>query len=106
MTDIIAVTTFNQNGLDLYGQRFIDSFAKNVDKKIQLLVYAENCEPVNPDPTQIIILDAVKQLPKLTRFKEKWKNIPKANGIPPEYIKQKRQREKRHFCFASYCFGK
>jgi len=31
---ITTLTTFHKPGLDLYGQRFIDSFAKNVDKKI------------------------------------------------------------------------
>lgn len=83
MTDINIVTTFHQPGLELYGQRFIDSFSKNVDKKIKLYVYAENCSPVNPDSNQIIILDAVSELPKLNKFKETWKNVPKANGECP-----------------------
>ena len=38
-----------KEGLDLYGQRFIDSFAKRVDKKIKLLVYAEDCVVVNEE---------------------------------------------------------
>ena len=83
MTDINIVTTFHQPGLELYGQRFIDSFSKNVDKKIKLYVYAENCSPVNPDSNQIIILDAVSELPKLNKFKETWKDVPKANGECP-----------------------
>lgn len=83
MKDIKAVTTFHQEGLDLYGQRFINSFAQNVDKKIKLYVYAENCSPYNPDPAQILILDQIENLPKLNIFKEKWKNIPKANGECP-----------------------
>jgi hypothetical protein len=53
---IKVLTTFHKAGLDLYGQRFIDSFAKNVDKQIKLLVYAENCTPVNPDSNQIKLL--------------------------------------------------
>ena len=65
MEEIIVLTTFHQPGLDTYGQRFLDSFAQRVDKRIKLLVYAENCNPVNPDPEQITILDAVKELPKL-----------------------------------------
>ena len=65
---ITTLTTFHKPGLDLYGQRFIDSFAKNVDKKIKLLVYAENCTPVNPDNNQITIIDA-KELTKLNQFK-------------------------------------
>jgi hypothetical protein len=83
MTEITVVTTFHQPGLDLYGQRFLDSFAEKVDKKIKLIVYAENCAPTNPDPNQITILDSKKTLEKLNAFKERWKNDPKANGKCP-----------------------
>lgn len=83
MTNITVVTTFHKPGLDLYGQKFIDSFAKNVDKKIKMLVYAEDCEPINPDPTQIIVYDARTELPKLNAFKERWGKDPKANGKCP-----------------------
>ena len=34
MTDITVVTTFHKPGLEQYGQRFLDSFAQRVDKKI------------------------------------------------------------------------
>lgn len=93
MKNITVVTTFHKPGLDLYGQRFLDSFAKRVDKKIKLLVYAEACDPVNPDPAQITILNAVDALPKLVAFKERWKDNPKANGIPPDEIKKRRPRD-------------
>ena len=43
--EILVLTTFHQPGLDTYGQRFLDSFAKQVDKRIKLIVYAENCNP-------------------------------------------------------------
>lgn len=93
MSSITVVTTFHQPGLTLYGQRFINSFAENVDKRIKLLVYAEDCNPTNPDVDQITILNAKEVLPKLTAFKERWKDDPKANGIPPEHIKRKRPRD-------------
>lgn len=80
MANITVVTTFHKPGLDLYGQRFLDSFAARVDKKIKLLVYAEDCTPVNPDSTQITILDAKQSLPELNAFKDRWKNVPHANG--------------------------
>lgn len=83
MINITVVTTFHQAGLDLYGQKFIDSFANNVDKTIKLLVYAEDCNPINPDSNQIIVYDAKKELPKLNSFKERWKNVPEANGKCP-----------------------
>jgi hypothetical protein len=90
---ITALTTFHKPGLDLYGQRFIDSFARHVDKKIKLLVYAENCSPVNPDNEQIIIVDA-KQLNKLNQFKARWSNVPKANGKCPFPEKRPRDHHK------------
>lgn len=83
MSNITVVTTFHQAGLEKYGQRFLNSFAKRVDKRIKLWVYAENCDPVNPDLEQIVVLDAVSQLPKLQKFKNKWQGVPTANGVCP-----------------------
>jgi hypothetical protein len=93
MTAITVVTTFHPAGLVKYGQRFLDSFAAKVDKRIKLLVYAEDCVPRNPDPSRIEILDARAVLPKLNAFKERWKDVPKANGIPPDDIKARRPRD-------------
>ena len=80
MSDITVVTTFHKPGLDLYGQRFLNSFAENVESKIKLLVYAEACTPVNPNPDQIKIFDSFEALPKLNAFKAKWGSVPHANG--------------------------
>jgi hypothetical protein len=93
MSAITVVTTFHPAGLTKYGQRFLDSFATRVDKRIKLLVYAEDCKPNNPDPNRIEIIDAKQALPKLNAFKEKYKNDPKANGIPPDDIKARRPRD-------------
>lgn len=93
MKEITVVTTFHKSGMDLYGQRFIASFAERVDKKIKLIVYAEDCFPSNPDPEQITIFDAKEVLDKLNDFKTRWRNDPKANGIPPDHIKAKRPRD-------------
>jgi len=93
MSDVTVVTTFHKEGLDLYGQRFLDSFAENVEVKVKLLVYAEDCDPINPNPDQITILNAEEALPKLNAFKARWKDDPKANGIPPEHIKARRPRD-------------
>ena len=81
MSDITVVTTFHQAGLDLYGQRFLDSFSQNVETKIKLLVYAENCTPViNPECKNIKVFDSFEALPKLNQFKAKWGSVPHANG--------------------------
>ena len=70
---ITAVTTFYKEGLDLYGQRFPDSFANNVDKQVKLVVYAEDCEPINRSNTDYN--SAQTQLTKLMAFKNKWKDV-------------------------------
>ena len=89
---IKVVTTFHPEGLKTYGQRFIDSFSTNVNKQIKLIVYAENCSPLNPDPDQIEIRNS-QQLIKLNQFKSRWGNVPKANGKCPPEIKAKRPRD-------------
>ena len=80
---INVCTTFNQDGLDLYGQTFLNTYANNVDKNIKLTVYAEDCQPENPDPKQILILDQHESLPALMSFKKTWKDVPMANGTCP-----------------------
>lgn len=98
MTNITVVTTFHQGGLDLYAQRFLNSFAERVDKRIKLIAYAEDCEPQNPDPEQITILTQEAALPKLVKFKEQWKGIPKANGdISQDPILSRRKDSNKKF---------
>ena len=93
MSSITVVTTFHPEGYSTYGERFLDSFAAKVDKRIKLIVYAEGVKPRNPDPTRIEILDQETALPKLVAFKERWKDVPKANGMPPADIKARRPRD-------------
>jgi hypothetical protein len=78
--NITVLTTFHPDGMRKYGQRFLNSFVQQVDKRIKLLVYVEDCMPDNPNPGQIEIINAKQALPKLNAFKERWCNIPKANG--------------------------
>ena len=95
---ITVLTTFHPSGLSKYGQRFLDSFAARVDKRIKLLVYAEDCKPVNPDPSRIEILDAKAVLPKLNVFKAKWGNVPKANGdVSNDPVRSKRKDWNKEF---------
>ena len=93
MSQITVVTTFHADGMRKYGQRFIDSFIQKVDKRITLLVYAEECAPYISNNQQVTLLNANIELPKLVAFKENWKNTPKANGIPPDNIKARRPRD-------------
>lgn len=98
MSLITVVTTFHRAGLEQYGQRFLNSFAEHVDPNIKLIVYAEDCEPVNPKPGQIVIYDAKIALPKLKAFKERWKDVPKANGdISGDPVRSRRRDSNKKF---------
>jgi hypothetical protein len=93
MSAITVVTTFNKQGMDLYGQRFIESFEENVDESIKLFVYAEDCFPAIVGRHRVFELQTRQLLPKLMEFKKRWKDVPKANGIPPDDIKARRPRD-------------
>lgn len=83
MTKYAIVTTFNKEGLDLYAQKMIDSFVKNWPTTVKLYVYAENCIPNTHDAKNIHIINAATELTDLNKFKNKWKDDPKANGVCP-----------------------
>ena len=93
MTDITVITTFNNQGMNLYGQRFLDSFSNNVDAKINLICYAEDCNPIIKNSDQIIIKNAKENLPLLKKFKKRYRKISYANGVPPEHIRIKRPKD-------------
>ena len=90
---ITAVTTFHAGGMLTYGQRLIDSWQKHVDPKITLIVYAEDCEP-EINGTNVEVIDAKFVLPKLNAFKQRWKDVPKANGKCPWPEKRPRDYHK------------
>ena len=91
MKSISVITTFNQSGLEQYGQRMIDTFDRHWPQEIKLYVYYEKCTPVNPNPERIIFLDLDTVAP-LTEFKEKWRDVPKANGdVSRDQIRSKRR---------------
>ena len=93
MLNVTCVTTFHEPGLKQYGQRFIDSFSKQVDPQIKLIVYAEKCHPISNDP-RIEIRDADNTLPDLQTFKRTWKDVPKANGKCPWPARRPRDNHK------------
>ena len=67
MTKYSVVTTFNQNGFNVYANKFIKSFNDKVDNRIPLVVYAEDCQPTGDSRT--LIFDAKQTLTKLNNFK-------------------------------------
>jgi hypothetical protein len=88
---ISVVTTFHEEGLKIYGQRMIDSFCKTWPVEVKLYVYPEKCNPVINDHSRITLinLDSVEEL---TKFKNKWRGVPKANGdVSKDPIRSKRR---------------
>lgn len=86
-----VVTTFNQKGLNQYGQRFIDSWAARWPKEVSLYCYAEDCMP-KVEADNIIVKDFHAESSELVAFKEKWKNVPKANGdVSNDPVRSKRK---------------
>jgi hypothetical protein len=87
MRKFAVVTTFNQQGLDRYAQRFINTFDKNMPNEIDLLIYSERANPTIPKNKRrtVQIFDVEKQLRNtLIAFKKRWKGVPKANGLAPD----------------------
>jgi hypothetical protein len=94
---ISVVTTFHQAGYEKYGRHMIKTFLKNWPTDVTLYVYAEDCI-VTETADNLLVVDLHKASPELCAFKEKWKNVPKANGdISAESIGKKRPDSKKAF---------
>lgn len=87
-----VITTFNQRGLEQYGQRMIDNFQQHWPKSVDLLVCAENCVPV-ADPTRVKILDLLRLSPSLRDFIKRHRHNDLAHGRsgPPDVFNPKKQ---------------
>ena len=94
MRKFVAVTTFHSEGLKLYGQKFIESFIKNIP--IELMVFTEECTPhVHENhKNKIHVYDLNTESPELVAFKSKYKEDPRANGQSPD---NKRKDNKKEF---------
>lgn len=94
---ISVVTTFNQLGYDQYGHRMIQSFLQHWPKEVKLYVYAEDCK-INESADNLIIKDLHNSSLGLTNFKNKWKNVPKANGdVSGDPVRNKRKDSGKGF---------
>jgi hypothetical protein len=74
-----VVTTFNQQGYELYAQRMIQTFLENWPVEVELLVFSENCQ-VHELAPNLRVFDLEAASPELVGFKNRWRNVPKANG--------------------------
>jgi hypothetical protein len=77
--NISVVTTFHKEGYNQYGKRMIETFLKNWPQSITLYVYAEDVE-VTERAENLIIKDLHQSSPALCKFKNMWKEDPRANG--------------------------
>ena len=91
MRKFAAVTTFHAKGLEIYGQRMIDTFLKNWPEEVKLYLYPENCDLRTPSGDRVSIVD-INTVEKLSNFKSRWKNVPKANGdVSADPVRSKRR---------------
>lgn len=73
------VTTFHQEGLGKYAQRMINTFFDSWPSEVVLHLYPENCNPVIRDHSHVT-LKRLEEVSELMAFKDRWRNVPKANG--------------------------
>lgn len=86
-----VVTTFHESGLKSYGQRMIDTFCKNWPEEVTLHIYPELCNPAISDHHRVT-LKRLEEIEELIKFKERWKNVPKANGdVSEDPVRSKRR---------------
>ena len=94
---IAVVTTFHEEGLKKYGQRMINTFCENWPAEVKLHIYPELCNPAISDHDHVT-LKRLEELPELMAFKERWKNVPKANGdVSADPIRSKRKDSGKGF---------
>lgn len=92
-----VVTTFHQAGYEQYGRRMIETFLKNWPTEVNLYVYAENCH-VSESASNLIVKNLHEASPDLVKFKETWKNVPKANGdVSNDPIRSRRKDSGKGF---------
>jgi len=86
-----VVTTFHQDGYNLYGQRMIQTFLQNWPQTVQLVVYAENCKVVE-SAANLTVLDLDSNCQDLVAFKQRWQNVPYATGdVSKDPVRNKRK---------------
>lgn len=74
-----VITSFHQAGLELYGQRMIDTFEQNWPDTVDLIVYAENCRPTHTK-SNVRIIDLLTASQECKDFVTRHRDNPEANG--------------------------
>ena len=88
---IAVVTTFHEEGLVKYAQKMIDGFCEQWPREVTLHIYPEKCNPAIRDHNHVTLTD-LDSVAALTAFKERWKDVPKANGdVTNDPVRSKRK---------------
>ena len=74
-----VITTFNQQGLEKYGQRMISTFEQYWPQEVDLIVYTEKCTPQISKPN-VRCIDLIAKSKHCKRFIKRHKDNPEANG--------------------------
>ena len=90
-----VITTFHQAGLELYGQKMINTFEQYWPDSVDLVVYAENCTPCTTK-SNVHIVDLLGVSKECRRFVKRHKNNPEAHGGPGPH-NQGKWSEKKSF---------
>jgi hypothetical protein len=88
---ISVVTTFHEAGLKKYAQKMIDTFCQNWPEEVTLHIYPEKCNPIIKNHAHVTLF-SLDDVQELTNFKNRWKNVPKANGdVSQDPVRNKRK---------------
>ena len=74
-----VITTFNQQGLEKYGQRMISTFEQFWPNSVDLVVYTEKCKP-HITKSNVRCIDLIANSKHCKRFINRHKDNPEANG--------------------------
>lgn len=87
-----VITTFNQTGLDTYGQRMIDTFEQYWPDHVDLKICAENCRP-QTTRSNTEVIDLLTSSADLTSFLQRHRDNDMAHGRagPPDVFNPKKQ---------------
>jgi hypothetical protein len=94
---ISVVTTFHEAGLKEYGQRMINSFCENWPETVTLHIYPESCNPAISNHNHVT-LKRLEEIPELMTFKNRWRDVPKANGdVSADPVRSRRKDSGKGF---------
>jgi hypothetical protein len=75
-----VITTFHQEGLELYGQTMINTFEQYWPDSVDLIVYAEHCSPTTTK-SNVHVVDLLAENKHCRRFVKRHKDNPEARRI-------------------------